>query len=341
LFLSVIALAVALSQREQFDNYLQQFGKSYTGAEYETRVKNFQASLIRIRQNQRKSPMTTFGLTRFSDMSVAEFKSVYLMNATKVVGDNLAVSCLANGVSAERDPSMRALPTSWDWRTQKKVTPVKDQGECGSCWAFSTIGSLESAYAIKNKVPATQQFSEQMIVDCSHGCCEELGQTVCNQGCDGGWMWNAMTDIISWGGVMTETSYPYTGEDGTCSMKAPYMAKLKNYTCLSVPNGADETTLMPQYLVSAGPLSIALNADLMMDYVNGIINPGSDDDCDPTSLDHAVLIVGYGVDSATKTAFWIVKNSWNQSWGENGYFRIVKGSGACGLNNAVVSPILA
>jgi len=169
----------------------------------------------------------------------------------------------------------------------------------------------------------------------------EEGQSVCNSGCGGGWMWNAMTDIMTWGGLESEDAYPYTGEDGTCQMAGPYYAALKNYTCLSTPNGADETTLMPTFLVNAGPLSIAMNADLLMDYSSGIVNPSSTDDCDPTSLDHALLLVGYGTDSTTGTSYWIVKNSWNTSWGEAGYFRIARGTGACGLNNAVVSPILA
>jgi len=153
-------------------------------------------------------------------------------------------------------------------------------------------------------------------------------------------MWNAMTDIMSWGGLETQASYPYTGEDGTCQMSGPYLAPLKNYTCLSVPNGADEAVLMPTFLVNKGPLSIAFNADLIMDYSNGIVNPSSVEDCDPTSLDHAVLIVGYDTDPSGIN-YWIVKNSWSATWGESGYFRIARGTGACGLNNAVVSPILA
>jgi C1A family cysteine protease len=187
-------------------------------------------------------------------------------------------------------------------------------------------------------VPATKQFSEQQIVDCSQGCVMEEGQQVCNSGCNGGWMWSAMTDIMSWGGLETEQAYPYTAEDGTCHKQAPYFAALRNYTCLSTPNGADETNLMPTFLVNKGPLSIAMNADVLMSYSSGIINP-SKADCDPTTLDHALLIVGY--DNTASVPHWIVKNSWATSWGEKGYFRIAKGKNACGIANAVVSPILA
>jgi len=344
LFLAVACAAQSDSIVNQFRGWMTKFNKSYGLTEFPRRLSNFKATLERIQRNSKKNPLAQFAPNQFSDLSLDEFRFLYLMNKTSSSPQALAISCLANGVTAEaagyRKGSV-ALPASFDWRTSNKVTPVKDQGQCGSCWAFSTSGCLESAYAIKNKQPATQQFSEQMIVDCSHGCVMEEGQQVCNSGCNGGWMWSAMTDIMSWGGLESEDAYPYTGEDGTCQMAAPYFAALKNYTCLSTPNGADETQLMPTFLVTAGPLSIALNADLLMDYSNGIVAPSTADDCDPTSLDHAVLIVGYGVDATSGQAYWIVKNSWNTSWGESGYFRIAKGTNACGLANAVVSPILA
>jgi len=343
LIAAVSAVVVNKNMVDEFNHWMSKFGKSYSAQEYPRRLANYKATLERIKVSTKKSPSAVFAPNQFSDLSVDEFRFLYLMNKTHVPAQTLAISCLANGVTAEAAGYRKgpAAPASWDWRAKGKVTPVKDQQQCGSCWAFSTSGCLESAYAIKNNQNATMQFSEQMIVDCSHGCCMEEGQQVCNSGCGGGWMWNAMTDIMSWGGLETEEAYPYTGEDGTCSMQAPYYGAMKNYTCLSVPNGADETSLMPTFLVTAGPLSIALNADLMMDYSSGIIAPSSSADCDPTSLDHAVLIVGYGTDPTTNQNYWIVKNSWNTSWGESGFFRILKGVNACGMANAVVSPILA
>jgi len=346
LILLGVTIAVQSGLEAEFNAWMKKFDKSYGQKEYPRRFANYKATLERIKRNSKKSPMTQYAPNKFADLTVEEFKFMYLMNKTSTPRQQLAISCLANGVTAEAAgyrPNVN-LPASYDWRTTNKVTPVEDQGQCGSCWTFSTGGCLESAYAIKSNVPATLVLSKQQIVDCSHACCMEVGQQVCNQGCSGGWMWNAMTDIMSWGGLETQEQYPYTAEDGTCQMTGPYYVPLKNYTCLSYgnsSNGADEGTLMPTFLINAGPLSIAFNADMIMDYSGGIVNPSSVDDCDPTTLDHAVLIVGYGTDSSSGTPFWIVKNSWGQSWGENGYFRIVKGSGACGLNNAVVSPILA
>jgi len=224
------------------------------------------------------------------------------------------------------------------------VTPVKDQGECGSCWAFSTIGNIESQWAIKGH--SLTQFSEQMLVDCSHGCSDEPPYgAVCNQGCNGGWQWNAYSDIMVWGGVETETQYPYTGVDGTCKNNSRlFQAPIKNYTCLTTPktNGADEDQ-MAAFLVKNGPLAIAMDAGYLQDYSSGVIDPWFGWECDGSQLDHALLLVGFGVQSSEifgDTPFWIIKNSWASSWGESGYFRIIRGKGACGLNNAVSTVVM-
>jgi len=228
---------------------------------------------------------------------------------------------------------MTDIPTSYDWRTKGVVNPIQNQQQCGSCWTFSTIAVIESAYAIKTG--KLQKLSEQEIVDCSHGCVLEDGQQVCNQGCNGGWMWSALTDIISWGGEELETVYPYTAETGTCKKtKANTIDPISNYTCLSGPNKANETN-MAAFLVANGPLSIAMDAGILQSYSSGIIDPTAGE-CSTTSLDHAIVIVGYGVEGAKP--FWIVRNSWGESWGEQGYFRIIRGKGACGLNAGVVFP---
>jgi len=134
-----------------------------------------------------------------------------------------------------------------------------------------------------------------------------------------------------------ETAYPYTGVTGTCQKQGTMLAPIKNYTCLSAPNNADETQ-MTAFLVAHGPLAVALNADYVEDYEGGIIDPWfPTEECDPTSLDHAVLIVGYGAEASDfgTTPYWIVKNSWGSDWGENGYFRILRGGNTCGIAEAV------
>jgi len=356
LFFVVAAFAATVVDKEefalkqQFALYVKQFNKLYSNeAETAVRFENFKASLKRIAHKNLMNPKAHYDLSKFSDLSLEEFRATYLMKRTPAAA--VVESCLATGIDSRVGQPIKAqaLPTKFDWRDTGKVTPVKDQGQCGSCWTFSTTGAIESAYAIKNKVNATLQLSEQAIVDCSHACSNVDGQSICNQGCNGGWMWTALYDTITFGGLPTEADYPYTAEDGTCTIQGKKLyAVAKNFTCLSGPNQqgapADETTLMPTVLMQNGPLSIAIDADMVEDYSSGIIDPYfPDEECDPTSLDHAVLIVGWGVESSEifgDTPYWIVKNSWAASWGENGYFRIYRGEGLCGLNNAVMTVLM-
>jgi len=290
----------------------------------------------------KKYPTAHYGMNPFADLTREEFASQRL-SKTKMTAEPLAQSCLSKGITVVQ-MNTSAIPTSFDWRTKGVVSGVKDQGQCGSCWAFSTIGNIESQYAIKNKNIMT--FSEQMLVDCSQGCANEPPYgPVCNQGCDGGWQWSAFEDIITWGGVETETDYPYTAEDGTCNKDpSKFIAKIQNYTCLSTPDGAGANEdKMAAYLVANGPIAIAMNADYLQDYSSGIIDPWFGWECDATSLDHALVIVGYGQDVSElygTTYYWIVRNSWSATWGEDGYFRIVRGQGSCGLNNAVSAVIM-
>jgi len=277
------------------------------------------------------------GINQFTDMTREEF-----LRSGRVMPNKLhavdARSCLAKGVEADMSAlNISAAPDSWDWREHNVVNPIQDQGQCGSCWTFSTIASIESALAIKNGASTLKKFSEQEVVDCSHGCVLEQGQQVCNQGCNGGWMWSAMTDIIDWKGEELETDYKYTAETGTCKRTSHTpQDPIQNYTCLSGPKLANETE-MAAFLAANGPLSIAMDAGILQSYTSGIIKPTASD-CSKTELDHAILIVGYGTQGTTP--YWIVRNSWGVSWGEKGYFRIIRGKGACGLNAGVVFPVV-
>jgi len=321
-----------------FDEYLKKHGKHYEGAEYQRRQTIFQQN-VRDLAKQRAQAIQLgekpwMGVNEFSDMTRAEFLQSGRVMKNRLQAD--AKSCLANGVTVDRaklNLALQAVPATWDWRTKGVVNPVQNQGQCGSCWTFSTIAVIESAYAIKTG--KLQKLSEQEIVDCSHGCVLEDGQQVCNQGCNGGWMWSALTDIISWKGEELESDYPYTATTDTCKRNAAKtIDPLSNYTCLSGPKLANETE-MAAFLVANGPLSIAMDAGILQSYSSGIIDPGPND-CSKTSLDHAIVIVGFGTEGAKD--FWIVRNSWGASWGEAGYFRIIRGKGACGLNAGVVFP---
>jgi len=338
---------------KQFAAWQKKFKKTYSSNdELLTRFQNFKDTLARVeKKNSNSKGKAFYAPDKFADLSRDEFSRQYKL--PKIPAQTAVTACLATGIDqslldlGKRTPN--AVPDAFDWRTLNKVTPVKDQAQCGSCWTFSTTGAIESAYAIKQNISATLTLSEQAIVDCSHSCSNVDGQSICNQGCNGGWMWTALYDVITWNGLPTETAYPYTGVDGSCKniSNMKLYAKPKNFTCLSGPNqngpAADETSIMPAVIMANGPLSIALNADLVEDYYDGIIDPfWPSFECDPTSLDHAVLIVGWGIDDSIlgNTPYWIVKNSWGGDWGENGYFRIYRGDNVCGLANAVMTVVM-
>jgi len=279
-------------------------------------------------------------MNKFFDVSEKEFQLTHKMPRKRISAQPnagaLATSCLGGGATESASKKINAnLPASFDWRDHKPsiITPVKNQGDCGSCWAFSLVETVECQWALKHGVLPI--LSPQEVVDCSHGCSNEppYGK-VCNQGCGGGWPWNAAMDIEALGGLDSEASYPYTGVNGVCNFNRKNVeARIANLTCISGPKSADETT-MQQILQNEGPLSICLNAEGFNYYSKGIYNPTS---CPPLSLDHCVQLVGWGV-SAASEPYWIIRNSWGADWGEAGYIRMNRGGNTCGVANAVSIP---
>eukprot|EP01127_Copromyxa_protea_P003288 TRINITY_DN13121_c0_g1_i1.p1 TRINITY_DN13121_c0_g1~~TRINITY_DN13121_c0_g1_i1.p1 ORF type:complete len:365 (-),score=100.08 TRINITY_DN13121_c0_g1_i1:41-1114(-) len=344
-----VAFANIDEERDLFENFIQQHGRVYSKeGEKEYRFKVFQSSLERVKLLNANSKHAKFGINKYADLTAEEFKKQMLMPSTSAAA--LAQSCLAHGVDAPQYSAQQIadLPSSFDWRTtggkdnKGVVTAVKNQGQCGSCWTFSTSGNIEGQYALKGN-PLTE-LSEQILVDCSHSCSMEDGQSVCNSGCDGGWQWTAFYDVLSWGGLQTEAEYPYTGVTGTCTMKkSQLIAPIKNFTCISGPNAANEEQLRA-FLYHNGPVSIALDAGLLQLYFGGIVDPFFPSlECDPNTLDHALLIVGWGQERnwiGEMTPYWIVKNSWGADWGDSGYFLIARNLNMCGVANAVSSAIM-
>jgi len=207
------------------------------------------------------------------------------------------------------------LSSSVDWRTSGAVTNVKDQGQCGSCWSFSTTGSLEGAYAIKYEELVS--FSEQQLVDCDYG-------LRVNHGCNGGLMDSAFSWISQNGGLCSEDSYPYvsgtTKTNGECKKTCTIASgsKIDSYTDVT-PN-SDES--MMAALVQQ-PVSVAIEADqrAFQLYSEGVFSSTCG-----SNLDHGVLLVGYGTDSTTGLDYYIMKNSWSDSWGQEGYMLIGRGN---------------
>jgi cathepsin L len=280
--------------------------KIYPSDEFQDRFAKWKANYMWVEEFNKRTDVTfTVAMNGFADLSNDEFNQLF--KGLKKVDITLPAEI------PEFDTS--ALPSSVDWRTKGVVTGIKNQGQCGSCWSFSTTGSVEGAHAINTGTLVS--LSEQNLVDCS--------TAEGNQGCDGGLMTDAFQYIISNGGIDTESSYPYTAEDGTCQYNAANCGStLATYT--NVVSGSESSL---QQSVVLGPTSVAIDAshNSFQMYSGGVYY---DPNCSSTQLDHGVLAVGYG--STGGQDYWIVKNSWGSGWGMSGYIWMSRNrSNNCGI----------
>jgi len=316
--LIVAAPAVAVSAmpmpHNDFMAFRAKYGKDYASkAEHELRESIFRANIAKIESLNKMDNGASYGINEFADLTEEEFRS-----------QRLGFKAAPNGKFNCKGPSanMTELPAAADaidWRTKGAVTPVKNQGQCGSCWAFSTTGDIEGSVFLKTGKLVS--LSEQDLVDCD----------TTDSGCNGGLMDQAMESVVKAGGLDSEDNYPYHGFAGSCQFdKSAVAGVISSYECL--PQG-DEAA-MAQYISTKGPISIAINAGHMQFYLGGISDPWF---CSPNGLDHGVLIVGYGTENGKD--FWIIKNSWGSGWGEKGYYRIIRGKGKCGVDQFPVHSI--
>jgi len=301
-----------------FRRFINDHQKVYNSAvEFQHRFQIFKENLLIIEELNSRNSSAKFGITRFADLTPKEFKEEYLAPLPEYMtagDDSIPVAKIS-------DEDVMGAPASVDWRNNGAVTPIKNQGQCGSCWAFSAVGNLEGQWFLAGNTLVG--LSEQNLVDCDHECINGS----CDAGCDGGLMPNAWTYIMDNGGIDTESSYPYTAEDGTCKYNASSIgAKVKSWTMIP-----GNETLMAAYCAANGPVSVAVEADSWQFYIEGVF----EDPFCGTALDHGVLIVGYGNEIdwfGEYIEFWIIKNSWGTSWGEDGYIRLERGSNQCGIN---------
>jgi len=307
-----------------FDDYLQEFSKSYPPQELESRRLIFEDKLQSIRLHN-SNPTNTWkkGVNRLTDKTDEEFRR--LLGYDKVTGHSAWLSRLEQNQKQPGESSKNLdYPINVDWRTQNVITDVKDQGECGSCWSFGTAESVESHWAL-----ATGQLwalSEQQILDCTPNP-NDCGGT---GGCGGGTVEIAYAQIIQMGGLSSEWTYPYQSWKGSnfpnCNFLASNIAgSIKNW--VNVP--ANEYDPVMTALAQVGPLAINVDASAWHDYESGVFTG-----CNMTSPDinHVVQLVGYGVDDQFGD-YWTVRNSWTPGWGENGYIRIRRSSQVqCGMD---------
>jgi cathepsin F len=286
-----------------WDQWKSEHNKQYSLEEEMLRFENFKLTIDRIVARNAKSSSAIFGLNKFSDLSVEEFKSTLLGFVRSEKSHDVGV--LPGGPIE--------APQTFDWRTTNMVTPVKNQEQCGSCWAFSTVENVESMYCIKNNLDCTSfaPLSVQEIVDCD----------TTDAGCNGGEPYNAYQFIIQEGGLEDDSDYPYTAQDGTCNFQAS-LVKVTISSWQYATQNSDEPTMQTN-LVNWGPLSICVDAEPWQDYTGGIMMAS---DCG-SDIDHCVQLVGY--DMTQSTPFWIVRNSWGTDWGENGYIRLQYGQDTC------------
>ncbi|OIW01575.1 hypothetical protein TanjilG_21155 [Lupinus angustifolius] len=320
-----------LGTEKKFKNFIVDYEKKYsTKEEYLHRLQIFAKNMVRAAEHQALDPTAVHGVTQFSDLDEVEFEKHY----TGMKG-GFGLHGLNNGGEG---PSLKVegLPENFDWREKGAVTPVKMQGICGSCWAFSTTGSVEGANFIATG--KLLSLSEQQLVDCDNKC-DMTEKSTCDNGCNGGLMTNAYNYLIEAGGLEEETSYPYTGERGECKFdQEKIAARVTNFTNIPL----DESQIAA-YLVKHGPLAIGINAIFMQTYIGGVSCPLI---CSRRRLNHGVLLVGYAAKGfsilrLSNKPYWIIKNSWGEKWGEHGYYKLCRGHGICGMNTMVSAAMVA
>jgi KDEL-tailed cysteine endopeptidase len=336
-FLALFALlatasAANLQSREFYEKaffeHMNKHGLTFKdGAEFTKRLSIFADNhdLITLHNADNKATYK-MGLNRFSHLTFDEFIDAVRIGGTRT--PNLRRNRSSNVHSAPKD--VTTLASDIDWVAKGAVTGVKNQGNCGSCWSFSTTGSLEGAYYLK--YGQLLAFSEQELVSCDVGGADS--------GCQGGWMDNAFDFVKSNGGLTTEDAYPYTsgttGASGSC-VKTGYTNNAnvapKSYTDVEAGSVSALMSALNQQ-----PVSIAIQANQLsfQHYSSGVLTGRCGQ-----NLDHGVLAVGYGTDAATGVDYWKVKNSWGDSWGEAGFIRIERSDAdLCGVLDAASFPNL-
>jgi len=319
LALLVFALFVSLSfakvlttdEVSKFTLFEQKFGKSYSShEERHNRMVIFAENLQKVDRMNAEHGSAVFGVTKFMDMNPEEFKGHYL---------NLQVpNPLPQAPSTHVTPVSAELPASVDWRnTQGVITPVKNQEQCGSCWAFSATESIESAWVLAGNQQVI--LAPQQIVDCDKS----------DDGCGGGYPSTAMEYVIGAGGQELEKDYPYTGQDGQCTVdKADFAASINSWHYVSQSAGTEMTTMMT-YVATTGPVSVCVDAAPWQYYTGGVLRLCGN------QIDHAVQAVGYGVVNSIDV--WYVRNSWGADWGEQGYIWVERGKNLCEIATIVTA----
>jgi len=309
LLVVVLPAIFALDYEANFAQFIQKYNKNYHGKELFKRFTIFKSNLdeiTRLNENAARSGLNTkYGINKFADLSKDEFKGKYMGYVPRS----------NNQVKVVEPITLNApIPASFDWRTKGAVTPVKDQQQCGSCWAFSATEGVESAWFLAKG--QLIQLSPQQIVSCDNN----------DDGCDGGDLPTAF-QYVQQSGLETNADYPYTsggGNSGTCQYNSQDV--VVHISGFKYATTTGNETQMQAASAANGPLSICVDAETWQYYQGGVVTTGCGD-----SLDHCVQIVGWG--TTGNTPYWIIRNSWGSDWGLSGYIWVERNKDECGVSD--------
>ncbi|OEL26974.1 Senescence-specific cysteine protease SAG39 [Dichanthelium oligosanthes] len=299
--------------KARHEKWMAEHGRTYNDkAEKARRFQVFMANAAFVdRSNAAGGKKYRLAVNKFADMTNDEFMAMYTGFKPVPTGAKKMPGFKYENVTLLEDQQ------AVDWRQNGAVTGIKNQGQCGCCWAFSAVAAVEGINQIRTGQLVS--LSEQQVLDCS---------TNGNSGCNGGFMDNAFQYIIGNGGLTTEDAYPYTAMQGMCQSVQPVVS-ISGYQ--DVPSD-DEGALAAA--VANQPVSVAIDAHNFQFYTGGVM---TGDSCG-TNLNHAMTAIGYGT-AEDGSPYWLLKNQWGQSWGEGGYLRLERGTGACGVAKQASYPV--
>ncbi|XP_045873395.1 cathepsin W [Meles meles] len=319
----------SLKLKQVFELFQAQYNRSYSNPkEYARRLEIFAHNLAQAQKMEAEDLGTAeFGMTPFSDLTEEEFEQLHghqkiTPGETPGVGRKVGSEVVVDSVSP-----------SCDWRKLKGVkSPIKQQGNCNCCWAMAAAGNIEALWSIRYN--RSVQVSVQELLDCNR----------CGDGCKGGFVWDAFVTVLNNSGLASEKDYPFRGNLKRHKCLASNYKKVAWIQDFIMLQNNEQT--MAEYLAAHGPITVTINMKLLQQYKKGVIKaiPAT---CDPYLVDHSVLLVGFGKTKSTERRrakgghsrthphrpipYWILKNSWGAEWGEEGYFRLHRGSNTCGI----------
>jgi C1A family cysteine protease len=295
----------------RFVRFVRQYERTYASVrEVNAKFDIFRDNMKIAADNQRRNPKARFGVTQFADISQDEFRRTYLLS--KESAESWKAWTKANRPHTHHHAKKNVTIGDVDWCAKGVCSPIKDQEQCGSCWAFSATETLESMVAMQSGSPPV--LAPQQIVDCDKGGSD--------QGCQGGMPAGAIDYLVQAGGQEGEDDYPYTGADGSCNFD---QSKVKATPKGSTPVGQGDDSL--QAAIQQSVVSVGVDASQWSSYQGGIMT-----DCG-SQLDHAVVATGM---SSSEGGYYIVRNSWNAGWGENGFIFLAANGDVCGVaDNAI------